>query len=275
MPKDNQFQFATSQAVDGVMLLSASMTDFSYGRHAHEEFSFGVTLAGRQDFFTQGEQRHSYPGNVLVFNPDDAHDGESGSDDTLRYQMLYVHPNQLAPFLDAVGVRQAEQFRIGTPVLEDPLLRHQILQLANLVKDEDTSTFAYTSAMFEFAEQLARFDGIAPLTPNKQRDILLLRARDYLYDNLDKEISLDDLSQAFHMSKFHLLRHFKQHFGMTPYQFWLNGRINKARQALLSGKSVQDVAMSFGFNDVSHFNRRFKPIFGTTPRQYQRFLAQR
>lgn len=275
MPKDNQFQFATSQAVDGVMLLSASMTDFSYGRHAHEEFSFGVTLAGRQDFFTQGEQRHSYPGNVLVFNPDDAHDGESGSDDTLRYQMLYVHPNQLAPFLDAVGVRQAELFRIGTPVLEDPLLRHQILQLASLVKDEDTSTFAYTSAMFEFAEQLARFDGIAPLTPNKQRDILLLRARDYLYDNLDKEISLDDLSQAVHMSKFHLLRHFKQHFGMTPYQFWLNGRINKARQALLSGKSVQDVAMSFGFNDVSHFNRRFKPIFGTTPRQYQRFLAQR
>jgi|GEM_PF-4157713 transcriptional regulator, AraC family len=46
----NRFQFAKSSAVDDIVLLNASMTDFTYGKHAHEEFSIGVTLRGRQDF---------------------------------------------------------------------------------------------------------------------------------------------------------------------------------------------------------------------------------
>lgn len=77
MSAENRFQFAKSAVLDEVMLLEASMSDFSYGTHAHEEFSFGVTLSGRQDFFALGEHHKSYAGNVIVFNPEDAHDGHS------------------------------------------------------------------------------------------------------------------------------------------------------------------------------------------------------
>ncbi|WP_414830857.1 helix-turn-helix transcriptional regulator [Alteromonas sp. H39] len=75
------------------------------------------------------------------------------------------------------------------------------------------------------------------------------------------------------MSKYHFIRLFNQQFGMTPHQYVLNCRINRARQALEMGNSVFDTAVDLGFADVSHFNRKFKRTFGITPRQYQRQLV--
>ncbi|MAY42245.1 MAG: hypothetical protein CMI05_08060 [Oceanospirillaceae bacterium] len=92
MNSGNQFQYIKSQHLDQVTVLQAEMNDFSYGKHAHDEYSFGVTLSGRQDFFASREFHRSHPGNVIIFNPDEVHEGHSGVDDVLQYRMLYVHP---------------------------------------------------------------------------------------------------------------------------------------------------------------------------------------
>ena len=279
MSAENRFQFAKSAVLDEVMLLEASMSDFSYGTHAHEEFSFGVTLSGRQDFFALGEHHKSYAGNVIVFNPEDAHDGHSGGDDTLHYKMLYVHPDQLSPMLASAGVRRAQDFRIEHPVQHDAVLKTHILRLAALVESTSTSALEYSSALFEFAEYLARQKGIqrsVSLDKSKRRakDPVFERVRDYLHAHVGEEVSLDELSQVAHMSKYHLLRCFRDYFGMTPHQYWQNYRINRAKEALELGMPLVDVAFTFGFSDLSYFNRRFKPMFGLTPYQFRRTLLR-
>ena len=62
---------------------------------------------------------------------------------------------------------------------------------------------------------------------------------------------------------------FRRQFGITPHQYIVNNRINRAREALESGALLEDVVFDYRFSDLSHFNRRFKPIYGTTPKQYQ------
>ncbi len=112
-------------------------------------------------------------------------------------------------------------------------------------------------------------------TPSVTRpDTLLGLAKAYIHAHLDRDISLDEISQAAHLSKYHFLRLFRQHYGITPHQYVINCRINAARAALLKGASLNDVALRFGFADLSHFNRRFKRIYAMTPRQYQRDLAR-
>ncbi|NLQ18524.1 AraC family transcriptional regulator [Marinomonas sp. M1K-6] len=279
MSTENRFQFAKSAVLDEVMLLEASMSDFSYGTHAHEEFSFGVTLSGRQDFFALGEHHKSHAGNVIVFNPDDAHDGHSGADDPLHYKMLYVHPDQLSPMLESAGVRRAQGFRIEHPVQNDAELKAHILRLATLVENDTSSALEYSSALFEFAEYLARQKGIqrsVSLVKSKRRtkDPVFERVRDYLHAHVGEDVSLDELSQVAHMSKYHLLRCFRDYFGMTPHQYWQNYRINRAKAALELGMPLADVAFTFGFTDLSYFNRRFKPMFGLTPYQFRRTLLR-
>lgn len=271
---ENRFQFAKSSALDEVMLLEASMSDFSYGMHAHEEFSFGVTLSGRQDFFALGEYHKSHAGNVIVFNPEDAHDGHSGGDDTLHYKMLYVHPDQLIPMLESVGVHQAKEFRVEQMVQNDPVLKAHILRLATLVESNTASSLEYSSALFEFADHLAHKKRAKVDVYTRFKDPVFERVRDYLHAHVSEEVSLDELSQVAHMSKYHLLRRFRDYFGMTPHQYWQNYRINRAKEALELGMPLADVAFTFGFSDLSYFNRRFKPVFGLTPYQFRRNLLR-
>lgn len=48
MESENQLQFFSNPHLAGVTLLHATMSDFSYDKHAHEEYAIGVTLKGRQ-----------------------------------------------------------------------------------------------------------------------------------------------------------------------------------------------------------------------------------
>lgn len=275
MSEENRFQFAKNKSLEEIMLLDAAMKDFSYGRHAHEEFSFGVTLSGRQDFFAAGENHKSHPGNVITFNPGEVHDGHSGGEDVLHYKMLYIHPEKLAPMLESVGVKNGKHFRLQKEtVQQDEIFRRHILHLSNLIENVSTLAMEYESALFEFAGYLAKKQGIFIEQADSRQDVLLERARDYLHAHVVEEVSLDALSKEVHMSKFHFLRRFKDYFGMTPHQYWLNYRINRVRESLAIGMSLADVVYTFGFNDLSHLNRRFKPAFGMTPYQYQRAIQR-
>ncbi|CUB04501.1 AraC family transcriptional regulator [Marinomonas fungiae] len=275
MSDDNRFTFMNSQGLKEVMLLQASMTDFAYSTHAHEEYSIGVTLTGRQDFYTQGTFHKSHPGQIMVFNPGDAHDGESGDDTTLTYSMLYIHPEQFKPYLTALEVANPEQFRIQDAVFSDLEVQDKILRLARLIELKTATSSEYESLLFELTEQLVRYQSQQPLMAETRRQLLLERAKEYLQDHYQDEVSLDDLCRVACMSKYHFLRCFKAYTGMTPHQYWLNVRIHRGQQALRSGVPVLDVMSELGFNDLSHFNRRFKPVFGMTPRQYQQLILAR
>ncbi|MFM2486153.1 helix-turn-helix domain-containing protein [Celerinatantimonas yamalensis] len=272
MSTENRFQFVKSADLDEMILLEASMSDFSYGIHAHEEFSFGVTLSGRQDFFALGEHHKSYSGNVIIFNPEDAHDGHSGGDATLHYKMLYIHPDQLLPLLQSTGIHRTQNFRIKHTVQDNIVLKTHILRLAALVESHTSSALEYTSALFEFAEYLAHQKGVQLESKRHSKDPVFERVREYLHTHVGDDVSLDQLSQVAHLSKYHLLRCFRAYFGMTPHQYWQNYRVNRAKEALKQGMPLADVAFTFGFTDLSYFNRRFKPMFGLTPYQFRRTL---
>lgn len=182
MKPDNQFQFAKSQHLTQVTALRAQIDDFSYGKHAHEEFSFGVTLAGRQDFFASGAFHRSLPGNIIVFNPGEVHDGHSGVDDALRYRMVYIHPNQLEPMLATAGVKESRDFRIADTLISDAQLRQHILNMALLVEDQRDNKLQQECELYQLASRVAqRYGQYSPDRVVRKVDRLLHQAREYIH----------------------------------------------------------------------------------------------
>jgi AraC-like DNA-binding protein len=273
--QSSQFDYHKSRQVPGLTVLQASLSDFSYDRHAHEEYAFGVTLTGRQDFFSGGEFHRSPPGNVIQFNPDQVHDGHPGDGTTLGYVMIYVPTAQLeASFADAAGCERAARFHGRETLLDDPQLRHAILDLAQLMIDRQGTRIDQEHALHRMATRLVQRAGkFQPGGRVSRPDALLLRAKEYILAHLETDLSLDEISQAAHLSKYHFLRLFRQQFGITPHQYVLSCRVNAARSALESGVAPSEAAFRYGFTDLSHFNRRFKRIYGKTPYQYQRSVT--
>lgn len=91
-------------------------------------------------------------------------------------------------------------------------------------------------------------------------------AVDFIHSNYHKKINLEDIADKACMSKYCFLRHFKNFFLMTPNEYLLNHRINKATQLIkLKKMSIGSIAMDCGFGSPQYFNYTFRKKFGYTP----------
>jgi AraC family transcriptional regulator len=100
----------------------------------------------------------------------------------------------------------------------------------------------------------------------------LLLVTDYINDNLATEIKLLDLAELAGISQFHFSRLFKQSMGMSPHQYVIAQRIERAKLLLKNLElSVTEIAFSCGFNSHSHLSKSFRQLTGVTPKDYRKF----
>ena len=104
----------------------------------------------------------------------------------------------------------------------------------------------------------------------------LERAVSFIQRNLTRPISLDRIAQEACTSKYHFCRLFKQHFDVSPMQYVINLRINRA-VTLLESKDlpISVVAMRAGFNDLTEFNRQFRKRTGLSPSLFRKHITEK
>lgn len=101
-------------------------------------------------------------------------------------------------------------------------------------------------------------------------DRKLLQVTRYIDNALDQDIKLTDLAQLAEMSQSHFSRLFKQSMGLSPHQYLLQQRVERAKQLLKhTNQSLVEIALACGFDSHSHFTRQFRQITGVTPKAYR------
>jgi transcriptional regulator GlxA family with amidase domain len=86
--------------------------------------------------------------------------------------------------------------------------------------------------------------------------------------NIEEPLSPDDLAYHVGLSRRHLERLFKKHLDSVPSRFYLQLRLDKARQMLRdTDRSIVEVGMACGFSSASHFSTTYRTYFNLTPRQ--------
>ncbi|MBU2979322.1 AraC family transcriptional regulator [Alteromonas sp. C1M14] len=97
----------------------------------------------------------------------------------------------------------------------------------------------------------------------------IARSIDYLSENLDKNITIDELASLVGMSRAVFHRKFKQATRMSPIQFMKSMRLNNAAMKIAAGMNVSEAAMSVGYVSSSQFSREFKRMYGQSPKQWR------
>ncbi len=96
-------------------------------------------------------------------------------------------------------------------------------------------------------------------------------AIDYMEKNFSEEISIDFLAEKTKMAASSFRRIFKQTTGLSPTDFLIQLRIEKAAEMLLQKNvKVTDASLASGFWNSSYFTRKFKKIIGMTPMEYRK-----
>ncbi|MNN42803.1 HTH-type transcriptional activator RhaS [compost metagenome] len=87
-----------------------------------------------------------------------------------------------------------------------------------------------------------------------------------------QQISIDQIAATLGYHRGHLSKAFKQRTGLSPKQYLLKMRMDKAKGLLEGTLSVDQVASSVGFNDALYFSKQFRKYFGIPPSEYRAAL---
>lgn len=102
----------------------------------------------------------------------------------------------------------------------------------------------------------------------------LVEAVSLMESNLEEPMSLDELASCVGLSRRQLERLFQRHLQCVPTRYYLELRLNRARQLLLqTSKSIVDIAFACGFVSAPHFSKCYRDFFGVPPRDERRLRA--
>jgi len=106
--------------------------------------------------------------------------------------------------------------------------------------------------------------------------LFLKKAVSYIEANTDGEISIAQLSDHCHISQSYLRKQFQRHLGVSPKEFCLQKRLEKAKHYLEMGElNVTEVSRVLGFSGPSYFSRIFKEKMGVAPSDLQKSQTRR
>ena len=96
------------------------------------------------------------------------------------------------------------------------------------------------------------------------------RVDEYMEAHLTENIELSMLAAIVNLSVFHFAREFKRSTGLSPHNYLVRKRVERAKNMLArTNCSLSEIALTVGFSDQSHLARHFRKIVGSTPKQFR------
>lgn len=104
----------------------------------------------------------------------------------------------------------------------------------------------------------------------------IIEGKEYIDDHWKEEFDIDKLADIVHMSRYHYTRLFKQHTGMTPYNYYQDVKINKLKEKLCDvNLSITQVFDECGMDYDGNLAKKFKQKLGMTPSQYRTMMTKK
>jgi AraC-like DNA-binding protein len=256
---------STIRGIEAMTLAS----NHHFPRHSHDQFGIGVIAFGAQRSWSGVGSVNALPGDVIMVNPGEVHDGTPLDDKVRGWRMLYFDPALVA---DEIEEEIAGPVEIIRPVARDPLLAEHFARLFASLTDSRSDRLAKEENLLRSLIYMLRQHGTArPSTSGPSPCVA--KALQRLDAVPDTSVSLAELAALSGVSRFQLLRGFAREIGITPHAYLVQRRVRLARRLLADGQTPAEAALQAGFADQSHMTRAFVRQLGITPGRFRAAIA--
>jgi AraC-like DNA-binding protein len=260
----------------GLELLRATLREFAFRPHAHEEFFIALTEKGLATPTYRGDTHVIGPGDLIALNPEEAHAGGPPAEVSWTYRALYPSPDLMQAIMTEFPGGRRTTPRFGGDVVRDRQVAAGLRRFHRLSEQPESSRLELQADLTESLVLLVARHAMLPRTlgppGHEPRAVGLTRA--YLEEHAEENVTLHALAELAGLSAFHLCRVFRRAVGMTPHAYQTQVRVRRAKPLLRAGQLITRVAAEAGFYDQAHLNRHFKRIVGVTPGRYLKDCVQ-
>ncbi|WP_320172067.1 AraC family transcriptional regulator [Maridesulfovibrio sp.] len=267
---DNEkIRYLRPKEIEGLEIQEVINSNHSFPNHTHGVHSIGLMEAGGCYCRKPGSGSSFVRGGELaLFNPGLVHSGvikDSGT--RISYRVFSFDNLLLGKALRDLAEKDGlPEFR--SVVIRDTMVTASLTRLSLAAAGGNGRLALDTALARAAAVLLTRQCETTSRVPGTKEPVAVKRARDYLHENLSEKVSLEELSKVAGLSRYHLLRVFRETTGLPPHNYHLQVRIENAKRLLRHGTAFADTALLCGFSDQSHFGNTFRKYTGATPSQY-------
>ncbi|HXY06995.1 MAG TPA: AraC family transcriptional regulator [Terriglobales bacterium] len=246
------------------------VSNHHFPRHAHDQFGIGLVTQGAQRSWSGIGSVRAGPGDCIMANPGEIHDGIPLEGKPRAWSMIYLDPGLVTEELGEELVGGAVE--LVCPVARDPLLKRHFTDLFTCLTIVPTDNFGAEERLLRCLVCLMerhgairpRFAGPAPCVQ---------RALRRMTSAPEQKLSLAELAALSGVSRFQFLRGFMRSVGSTPHAYLVQMRVRLARRLLAEGQTPAQAAAIAGFADQSHMTRAFVRLLGVTPSRYRAAIS--
>lgn len=248
--------------------------------HYHDFNKIIVFISGEVTYIIEGKSYILKPWDILLVSKNDLHMPIISSEKPYERMILWLNPLfleehnkdncDLLSCFHLASERKLSLMRLGGKEINQ--LRQNLSDLEEAIHSEAFGNSILKNALFlQFMVKINRLFLGMDLDKNIEDiryDERIENVLSFINSNLDKDLSIDMLAQAFYLNKYYLMHLFKKETGYTLYSYILKKRLLKSSDLIKSGMQSGEACSLCGFDDYSNFVRAFKKEFQLPPKQY-------
>lgn len=280
--KRNQAKHYIQQPLFSIQYLKQARSSSMSKAHAHSEYELYYLLSGERVYFMHDRLYNVKKGNLMIIHPRDQH--ATFSSEQQQFERVLI--NFSSGFIESGDLDVAKMLQflpsgmLSVPATEQDEIESLLLSMLNECEQREDHHASYVRAQLtQLLIHLHRIHkkSTAPVQSDEQHPLYerIMEITSYIRSHYTQKITLDEVAKHFFISPSHLSRIFKKLTGFHFQAYVQVIRVREAKKRLINSKqSVQAIAEQAGFGHISHFNKTFKKITGTTPLQYRKSNTQ-
>lgn len=238
--------------------------------HYHDFYEIFCLMSGKCHFLLQDQIHELGKGDLAFITPGVMHHSQHYPEANCEIIDILFKKSFL--MCDLVGETSSYIGSIPSLYLSDysDLLLRMLSESVGLDEYSDSFTACYLQQFLLF---LARHSIMYQAEPEliNTRDADIQRAAHYIYQNYNKQLTLEELAEISSLSPTYFSKKFKLVTG-TGFKEYLNYvRLKHAQTALLTtSHAITDISQKCGFKDNNYFRDLFRSVYGCSPKEYRK-----
>ena len=254
--------------------------DIKFEYHHHDFSKIVILIDGDLTYYIEGKAYILKPWDILFVNKNEIHKPVVNPDKYYERIVIWLNPDFMAKYAQGNNdLLKCFEVAIKNNYNLLRLNMKSIEVIKNLIQDiqscNNSNEFGSEILKESLFVQLMVLMNRLFLNSDKNRDIEDIQydktidgVLNYINSNLENDLSIDTIASEFFISKYYLMRKFKNQIGSSIHNYVVQKRLILARSLISDGLSMSSVCSRCGFNDYSSFVRAFKKVYGVSPSNY-------